>query len=404
MSENIKSVFDRHGAHISFDEELAKRIERYKFEYVNRNDDHIRFFGSNLIGVYPVRFKTADKLDWTVDLLELEEAEVKADVVKLPTINKKWVRGTDVMNLSCLYLVHRFANSKLPIREREQVMFDTLMVLHFKLISSLMAHFFPYPVDERIAQAVYDELSLKYALKQHGSWMAVLEDRCRDILKPTSIHYRALQNFNNDAAIQYMVTDIQGRLRSIVKNLWVVLAKVRDRDSKNLKTKTMIELEGELVVASLERQFGPYKLYLDKIAPDIISFIKPELIDIICDLMPTMPKAVLIELLRIHVALCSKNNKQALALNNLVLVHVFDQFVKDRTLQKNVKDLGALLKHMRSLYTASRSKGDVEVMRNIGEAIIRKHLRSKNDSVIAATRTGLLLYIVLRTFARDYYS
>ena len=86
------------------------------------------------------------------------------------------------------------------------------------------------------------------------------------------------------------------------------------------------------------------------------------------------------------------------------MVHVFDQFAKDRTLQKSIKDLPILVTHMRGLYTAPRSKGDILKLRKGFEDMIHKYLKLRNGTVTSAVRTGILLYIVIRTFAKEYYS
>jgi hypothetical protein len=58
---------------------------------------------------------------------------------------------------------------------------------------------------------------------------------------------------------------------------------------------------------------------------------------------------------------------------------------------------------MKALYMASKSKGDVEKMRDLGEKFIKKNVKNNNASVIAAVRTGVMLYVLLRMFSKDYY-
>ena len=53
---------------------------------------------------------------------------------------------------------------------------------------------------------------------------------------------------------------------------------------------------------------------------------------------------------------------------------------------------------------ASRSSDPALLkLRNTGEKLIRKAVQSKNPSMLAAVRTGVLLYVVLRTFSKDHY-
>lgn len=404
MGDNIKTVFERHCSKVRVDLKLIKQIKDYGDGFINRNEDHIFFFGGNSIGVYPVRFKTSDRYEWIIDVLDIDEAAIRTDVKALPTINENWIRGTDIMNLSCLWLVHKFKMSSLPLKAKQEAMYQTLMVLHYKLITSLMAHFFPYPVDESTSQMIYDELSLKYSLKKEGSWMAVLSERSLDILSDKSIHASTLTNFDDDAKIQYMVTDIQGRLRSLIKNLWVVLADIKERDIKRSKSTYFTEFEGELLIKDMSRQLGSYKLYMEKVVHDKQAFFKPELITVVSSLMTTMPPMVLNDTLIKFYEQYNKKNKEVIAFMNILIIHCFEQMANDPNVKKKVKTMPDFLAYMRSLYMASRSKGDVEKMRVMGEKFIKKHVRARNSSVIAAVRAGLMLYILLRMFSRDHYN
>lgn len=403
MKPSIKQVLDANAKGLVFDKKLAKTIEAYGRAFTNKNEDHIHFFGSNLTGVYPVRFTTADRHEWNIDILNIDEAIVRKQIIDLPTVNESWVRGTDVMNLYCLWMVHRFSNSSLPDKEKHKAMMDTLMVLHYKLISSLMAHFFPYPVNKGLAQATYDQLTLKFSIKREGNWYSLLKDRCEDILSKDSIHLDTIKKMDDDNGVQYFITDVQGRLRSILVNICEVLYDLKERDAKSLTTQSMIEIDGQMVVRDMSRQFNHYKDYIQTVVLDELSFIKPELVQIICSAMPTMPEQLLIDALKMTVALSVKQERSVVMLVETTMLHIFDQMVKDRSVQKKITDLPALIAYMRSLYTASRSKGDVEKMRILGERIIKKYVKAKNESAVAATRTGLMLYIVLRTFTKNHY-
>lgn len=400
---SIKTIFDSHGSHVKFDKDLARKVTVYKKSFVNKNDDHIQFFGSNLTGVYPVRMTATDEMEWVVDILGLDSAEVKKEVKALPTINENWIRGTDVFTLSCFWMAYRWLASNLGVKEKEQTLVDTIMVLHFRLVSSIMVHYFKYEVNKAIAQAVYDRLSLKFRLKAEGSWYGLLEYRSKDLLGVASIHLKTLQNFSPDEAIQYMITDTQGRMRDVVKNLWAVLDEVR-QESKQSVNRSMIDLDGDLAVRDVQSKLGSYKDYLMMVSVEAPAFIKEDLIELICDTMDTMPKTEFIDALKLVVVLRNNKNKDINEMLDLTLVHVFEQFAKDRSLQRSINDLPVLIAHMRSLYTSPRSKGDVLKLRSGIEKLLKKYLKIKNHNNASAVRTGVLLYIVLRTFAKDFYS
>lgn len=404
MAKNIKSIFDTHGSKIKFDRSLLKALTKYGNEFVNSSEEHINFFGGHAIGVYPVRFKTSDRHAFLIDILNLDEAPIRNEVKNLDTVDEDWVRGTDVMNLSCLWLAHRFKNSSMTAKEKHEAMYQCMLILNYKFITSLMFRFFPHPVNPGLSQMIYDELSLKYTLKKEGSWMGLMKERANDIISEKSVHSEALSKFNDDGAIQYMITDIQGRLRSIIKNLWEVLEEIRTKEMKRHKLSYFSDLEGDIVIKDMSKKYSTYRDYIEKVVASPISeFIKPELVKVIGELVPTMPQPLLTgAIISFHEQYTAKN-KNVKEWFDLIIVHCFEQVLSKPETAKKVHNLPELLVYMLSLYKASKAKGDVETMRDLGEKFIKKHVKNDNSSVIAAVRTGVMLYILLRTFAKDHY-
>ena len=405
MHANIKAVFDEALGHLKYTPALSREIKTYGQAFVNKSEDHVKGFGSTLMGVYPILFTSPDKLDWLDGVIGLDdEYKVKKNVIALDTVDENWVRGTDVMNLSCLYITHRFMRSDMDDKQKKEAMISTLMVLHYKLYGSLMAYFFKFPADEGTAQATYAALSKKYAIKQHGSWHGVLLNRCHDIISENSIHFETLKDFTDDAKIQYMVTDIQGRLRALVKNIWEVFAQSREKEAKILSVGGTIVLDGEMIVRDVSRQLTPYRRYLAEIIIDRDRFIKDELIVVIASAMQTMSENLLKETLVWLVENNISKNKLAITFAEETLQHAFDYISNDRESQAKLNDLTGLLARLRALYMASRSSDPALLkLRQDGEKLVKKASNTRNDSMIAAVRSGIMLYIVLRTFAMNYY-
>jgi hypothetical protein len=402
---NIKSVLDASCASLKIDSRLLKDIHRYGQLFCNKNTDHVQFFGGNLTGVNPIRFMASDKNEWVDELLGIDEYATRQAIIALPTIDAEWVRGTDVMNISCLYLAHRVMNSALPHNTKIQGMTDIFLVMQYKLLSSLMAHFFRYPADEATALATYAALSKKYAIKQHGNWHAVLAARSADIIDKNSIHYQTLLKFNDDAAIVYMITDIQGRLRAMIKKIWVVFDLVRTQDAKILTTGGTVVLDGKTVVRDVARNYTPYRRYLSEVVLDKPRFIKSELVGVIASAMHTMPAALLIDTLNSMSDRARTQDKAITALLDDTLLHAFDYLSTDRRAQELMTNIPSLIAKLRALYMASRSSDPALMrMRTQGEAIVKKAIKSRNPSVVASVRTGVMLYLVLRTFAMQHYN
>lgn len=401
----IKSILDTHCGHVVIDEKFLQRLQNYQVGFVNRNADHAAFFGGNLIGVYPIRFRNSDLNEWYDGILQIDDVQIRSEVIKLPTVKPEWVRGTDVMNLTCIWLVHRIFNSDLSDKLKYQGMVDTLLILHYKFITSLMAHYFPFPADKSVALATYASLSKKYALKAYGSWKALLVARCQDIIDPKSIHYSTIRTFLPDDKVQYWITDSQIRMRSLIKNMRAVFETVRVQDAKIHTTKmTGKDLEGDVVLKDLSRNYSPYKRYLHEVATDVDLLVKPELIQIISAAMHTMPPTLLTDTL-IYTAEHYSSSKVGIPdLLDEIVLHAIEYLNSEQSDFLRHPDLATLITKLRANYMSSRSTDPSLLKIRAGtERLVGEAVKSKNSSVVAAVRTGFALYIVLLTFSMRSY-
>lgn len=409
---NLKSILDEENRQTKFDENLATRIEAYVNALMNRNQEHVYFFGSNLTGVYPLRFKTSDRNEWFMDIKDIDEFEIAAKVLQLARtkgsgLMETWVRATDAFNLDCLYTMHRFLNSNLPEKKKQKAINDTAMALNIKLLGSIMAMYFKFDVDERVAQEVYARLSRKFYIKRFGNWREVLIHRSEDITDHRATSWRkVLTEFTDNAAIAQCISDIQGRLRSMIKYIWEVFEKVRQDEMKHNKTSMVIDTGGVKIIQDLNRKADKFKDYALDTVLDFNSFYKPELITIIGAELTTMPVKLLGDVLAHTVKLA--NGKDSTKINHFiteVIEYTIETIRLDRSAAANLHDLGWLLNKIRLLITAPKSsQREVLEMRKFGELVVRESAHTRNATLIMSLRTGLILYIVARTFTINHYS
>lgn len=408
MSSSIKEVFKRQLSDLELDSKLVKRLSHFKHAFINKNDDHIKFFGGNLLGVEVVRYLQADRDEWFSEVLDVDDVSLTEALYSLEVINEEYKRTSDVVNLTSIWLLHAIYNSKqLSALEKEKSMIDVVYMLQVKFITSIFAHYFKFPADKEIAQAVYESLSRKYALKQAGSWNALFTERSKDVIGHTSIHLKTIKNFDDDDAILYMITDIQGRIREVVKKMYAVLIQMRDNKDRISSTSSVgLTTDGEAILKDRQRSFSTYKRYIHSVIPDRQTFIRDEVVSVITDAMHTMSPKLFIDVLE-H---CSTNYGKAnhAEIGDLcdeTLLHAFEFLSTNRALLRNQGDLSKLLTRLRSLYMASRMVDpSLLKMRDLADSIVAKASISKNKAMQASLRTGLELYIVLRTFTMNYYS
>lgn len=405
MAKTIKEVFDLHGTALVVDATLVRRIHNFGQSWINRNESHIAWAGGNLLGVHPIRFKTSDRESWFESILQVDEKALEKDLHSLPSIEPTFIVSSDPFNQSCLWLAHKIVESRLSAKDKHAALVDTMLVLQYKLISSLMAHYFPYPADESTAIATYAELSRKFALKVYGSWGALLLGRAEDIVGKESIHYSTYMDYNSDKAIVYMANDIQGRLREIVKSLTTVFYKVKESGSKfTLVSATEIR-DGLTIIKDKHSNYRTYTRYVKEIITDQPSFIRPELTKVVCDAMHTMPPTLFGQTLAWVSEHGDGKTSEVDQLVDEVLNHAYDYITHNRSFKTNRIDIPLMLTRLRALYMASRMVDPVLIhCKALADDIVNRSVKSHNPSIRASVRTGLQLYLTLRAFSMSYYT
>lgn len=406
---NVRDVFDTVAVdrNLEFDKYLATRVSKYVQEFINRNKDHAAFFGGVLLGVEVVRFLDSDKNKWFDDVLDGMDEEILREYLHdLPTINKDWKVSSNVMNLSCIWMVHKFFHSALPATEKMQAMIDVLLVLQIKAATSILFNFFRYPADRGVAEATYSALNMKFILKETGSWLALFTYRAKEILSKTSPHYRAISSMSDDKEVVDMANAVHGSIKGYIRNMRSVMEHVRMTGGKIKTTTAVAGIDGEEILK--DRVKGPQAMtnYIKSILSDKNSFIREDLLRVVADIMPSINyKHLRSSLEFLSTGYFGPNHKKIDYAINLAMLHSYSYLTSNGTVLKGSMSLANILSKLRGAYTSSRSSdADLLELRTLMEEIIRPAVDSKTSSVVASTRTGVLLYIVARAHAMRYYT
>lgn len=407
MSDSIKKVFEDECGHIQINKKLVKDISRYVNKFINKNEEHVNFFGSNLLGVYTVRYLPTDRDRWFDDVLDIDDTSLTDSLYELEVINEEYKRISDVVNLSSVWLVHKLLNSKtLSKQDAQKAAVDVIFMLQVKFVTSIFAHYIKYPVDPEVAQLVYESLSRKFGLKQHGSWNAFLLARSKEIISSNSIHYKTFLNLNDDEAIFYVITDIQGRIKEVIKKMMSLLIQINNNKGRISSVSSTVEINGEVILKDRKNAATTYKKYIHSVIQDPNTFIRGEVVKVTLDAMHTMPEKLFLELLKyVSINYGQKNSGEIDVLVDELMLHAFDFLSKNRYLLKGNIDLPEFVSKLRNLYMAPRmvDEGLIKA-KDISVSITSKAVNSKNKAVLSSLRTGLQIYIVLRAFTMNYYS
>ena len=402
----IKAVFERLAPHLKPDEKLARQLREFRIEFMSKNPEHMAFFGGNLTGVHVVRFTSKDRMKFFSDICQVDEYELEEELRKTKAIKPEWLVSGDPLNNICFWLIHIYCVSKLNEKAKQAAMMEAALIMHYRFLTSTLYRFFKYPVDPALAEAVYSQLSNKFSLKQYGTWQATLESRCEKLFDKSSIHYRTILNYENDDAIVRMINDTQGRVKDMIKNIYKVFDQVRRQGSRIKSTSMLFEYEGEVVLRDKTKGLQIYTQYMHSIVGDKSSFIKQDILSVIETVIPTAPPKLVEQTLE----WCSNNHKYIAKdlvhqLIDKTLLHSFNYLENNRNVYRGGGDLPQLVTKLKGIYSSSRSTDPLlKEIRQLAEDIVKKTKLTKSSTTIAAVRSAVLLYIVIRAFTMTHFS
>jgi hypothetical protein len=407
----IRDLLDEVLVDVKFDHALYAKVCNMEAQFVNKKQEHIEFFGGNLTGVDVVRFTPTERDQFFHDVLQVDEGDLRDRLYALkdhagkPLINQEWVVTSDVFNIASIWLIHGFSRSKiLNEHQREEARIRVGCFLFYKFLTSLLAHYFKYPADRETAQATYEALSYKYALKQFGSWGETLRDLSEKAVGKESIHRQTVEAMDDDQRVIRMIGDLQGRIRDMLKNIYAEFVRCHQGGKKIVSTSSLVESDGELILKDNVKSPGVYARYLKSIVSDKNTFIRPELVEVIAAVMHTLSPRLLVRTLEwtSDNYLKVKDSRIEKAID-IVLEHAIEYMAVNRTLVRT--DVANMIDKLRGAYMSSRSS-DVKLLEArqlIGE-LVREATDSRNESMIATVRTSFMLYCVSRAYTMRFYA
>lgn len=402
---NLLGIFESRFSHIKFNKTISDEIYDNQIKFITKGQEYIEFFGGNLTGVHVVKFTPSDEQNY-YDILETDKEEVSELVEKAPGINKNFIVSSDPFNLLNVYITHKCLISNfLNDKQKHSATFNNTLLLNYKFLTSIVNHFYRYPIEKSMAEVIYNNLSFKFILKQQGTWSKTLEYRANQILDKESIHFDTFKKFNDDNKIIYLLNDSQGRLRDMIKNIYREYLRVKESGVLYRKTSN-IQLDEENGDSFKDKQNGleTYKTYLFNVVQNENDYIKEELISIILDIIPATPRDLLISTLE-YIVEKQANDAYIAKYLDLCIVYSYNQMIEDIDILSNNKDIGHFLLLLKNYYQSSKSKEpDLLEIRKLGDKIIEDSLKIKTRITISTLRTAHFLYTVLRTYTRHYYS
>ena len=401
----LLDVFDYHFRSVKFDNKLAQKIYTYERNFVNKNSQHVEFFNGNLLGVNKVVFTPTDYAVWFDEVLEVDDTELTNDIGRLDSINTKWEVGSDVFYITCVMLCGYFYRSNLSVRVKHDAMRNVLMIMQYKMITSVLANSFKHLASVEDMEAVKEAMSKKFHIKKLGSWYNVFKNRADEFLfSNASIHKNTIDNSRPDDRVVYVVTDTKTRINSIVKNHWELLVEIKAKDKKIADSKIYFQSEDGMELSDLRRDVSVYRTYIHSIIGIADSFIKEELVDILAKIMPKWSNNLFIKILNDFSNAYSEDHDLQNLVNE-ILTHALDYMYDKIHLTHNSNiDYPFILYKLKGIYQSSIAPDPrLHKVRNEVTEFIVKRNKHSSDALVSSMRTGFLLYIILRTLTRRHY-
>lgn len=399
----ILKTFQNHLGDLVIDPKWVKQLHATTNNFVNKNENHVKFFGGHFLGVYPIRWLEEDRAEWFDDILNVDDVALEDDLHALDAVNTNWIVSSDTYNLSAVYLLHAIHVSKLSATLKNQAKVYVLLNLHFKLLTSLLVRRFRYASDYESEMAAFANLTKRYSLKQHGTWIKLLTARCENIIGSSSIWKKTIEQFRDDRSIIDMVGDIQSRLRQVVNLLTSELHAALQSNSKITSVSNVMTVDGEAIVKDTAREVTRYKRYIHTVISDERSFVREELVSVISDAISTLSVPRFVVTLK-HMSECygTKTLPFLPMFLDEILIHAFE-YISSNRLRTN--DLQVILPKMKAIYMASKtSNPDMLRIRDMADAIVNSHGKSRSPALVASERTAIILYVLFRALTANYYS
>lgn len=400
----LADVFDPMFKDVKFDTKYAAKLYRWQIQFLNKSQEYMAFFGSNLIGVHVVQWRTSDSVNFTQELTEVEFPYLESEVKRVTTVDHDYVIQFDPLNLLFMYIAHRCLTSPyLSKTDRTRAAYDAILVFFYRALVLRQSEWFHFPADPKIAQAAYGELSKKFLIKKLGSWKALMEYRAKEMLNPSLGHYQDIVDFKDDVRIGYAIGDGENRIREMYKIYYGVLDNMVKRGEKiQTSSSTFIDPDGVETLKDKVKHTEQAVNTLRQMIIDAPSFLNYELASIVLDINQNTSQRMLIGTLTWLSDNYNKPTHHAKIDEYITLITVHSYHLLRESKHINSRDYATVLIDLKNLYLSTRSTDkDLLRIRVLGDQLIKAANGSINKSLAMATRTATILYITMRTLISE---
>jgi GTP:adenosylcobinamide-phosphate guanylyltransferase len=374
--------------------------------------EHPLTLNSQIIGVNKFIFTSTDRKLF-FDIIGYDEVFVNSVIKKIPSINIDFKVTSDALNLITIYLAYLIINDRNNQKLREAAVVDILNYMQYRLISSVVNHYYPHGASDDIMQSVVESLNLKFSIRQYESWKNVIIERSKSLAFDNKAHHNTILKFNVDKDILYLISDTSTRIRSQIKVITSAYYEMKKTNTFITSHSSTSSIDGEKIIRETSGGFSSISSFVfDKIIMKQ-SFIDEKFIKMVQSNVPRLNESIIRRMLS---ALSDEarfqmergettkvDTKKDLYIGIEVfmehLIHIiYSTAIQSKTVNINSKI--SVYTHVKNLFTAARTNNKELIdVRNSFNHLCNRLKISSRESTVSGLGIALALYITLTSFS-----
>lgn len=408
----LKNLFSRFV--IPTDKRTVDQIVRWRTIYETR-DTNSEALNTPLLGCSKLGFFERDS-QMLFDILHVSRDEFKR-VIRQSAIPSSFHVASDEFNLLVVWAAHCMYTSSASSVDKNRCVYSLFFMLLVKFFSGLVRHYYPHGANRGVMEATIDSLSEKFDIKQKetSTWRLQIDHRANEMLDPNNIHGKTLLNFIPDKDVVYLITDLQTRLRTKLRNITNIYydmvkagREVRESgmvtdDAEGKKIIKELKNSFEGMVASVSNRVLNTQQFIDSDYLLIVSKLVPNVrIDMMRNLLMQFSARATVQYQKKQSDMMSKDGKLFVGYH-ILIQNLIQRLYRDAILKKvNMNSRLEILKNSMNIIRSSRILDPViaQLKDSLDNFVIGTRL-SQRDATNASLRIAFVAYIILLSFDCD---
>ena len=421
MSNYLLNTFKQY-LNIKIQPKHVKQLKNWLIYWESYRENSLTL-NSQLIGVHSIAFTAANRRE-IFDIFGIEEtevAEIQDRVIYTsgpdsgkPVIDRSFNVSGDTLNVFITWLIYLGYSSDLSARDKESFVFYILKIWHYRFFTSLINRNFRYKCKEEVMQAAIDRLTNQSDIIKFGTWSKVIEEQCRRITDPKSIHINTMQKYNDDKKVFYLITDTQTRIRDKFKRIVEIFRETKDTgDIIKTYSATGSDIDASKIVMYQVSLFDTMTNNLSIEILNTSAFIEDKPIQIIASVFksirPDMLRYMLTKFSELAVSQSISGELDKIETHKNTNMYIGARALITNLIQKSYRyciveqvdmknQLGIILK-LKNIYSSSRivDPGIISVKNSV-DAFVEEHSKSKRTATNSSLKIAFVLYVIFKSF------